>query len=236
VRTTVLLRIDAAPVDTLPLSTIASYLDRYGIRCSGIRITSCHPERVTWIGLTLSAADNLTALLARSDQVPLHQTAHVAARRLADQLRELGWDVHLVDAEDIPWPAPISERWRGVRVDRGYVAAYQVKVDHSLGERLSRMVASPALATWTALELTGDPAHPVVSAGCARLTADKPARSAPVDGLTPHAGDHGPALAALNPASTEPMHGRRRATSAGFYDGLDALQRFSHVPQVASSA
>lgn len=250
VRTTVLLQIGAGPGQGLPLSTIASYLDRYGIRCASIRVTSSDPGRVTWIGLTLSAADNLAALLARSEQIPLHQTAHVVQRRLADHLRELGWDVHLVDASDVPWPLPLRERWRGVQVDRGYLAAYRVTVDNSLPETLTRIWVSPALQTWTVMEFTGDPAQPAVSAGCACLTADKPAVRAPLDGLAPHAGDHGPALAALNPASTEPLHGRRHVAgvhldelrwppggaSVGFHDGLDPLQGLSHVPQVAPSA
>ena len=79
----------------LPLPLIAGYLDRYGIRADKVRITSrdnASGARETWIGLTISAVDNLVALQARSARIPLHETAQVAARRLADHLREIGWE------------------------------------------------------------------------------------------------------------------------------------------------
>lgn len=55
--------------DVLPLPLIAGYLDRYGIRADKIRITSRDnasdaSRRETWIGLTLSAPENLAALRA----------------------------------------------------------------------------------------------------------------------------------------------------------------------------
>ena len=54
----------------LPLALITRYLDRYGIRADKIRITSRDnasdaSRRETWIGLTVSAADNLAALLQK---------------------------------------------------------------------------------------------------------------------------------------------------------------------------
>ncbi len=81
-KTTALLRL-GPPVDdsdVLPLPLIARYLDRYGIRADKIRITSRDnasdaSRRETWIGLTVSAADNLAALQARSSRIPLHETA-----------------------------------------------------------------------------------------------------------------------------------------------------------------
>jgi type VII secretion protein EccE len=62
--TTVLLRIDPSEPAVLPLRLIAGYLDRYGIRCDKVRITSRDTagNRTTWVGLTLGAADNLAAL------------------------------------------------------------------------------------------------------------------------------------------------------------------------------
>ena len=107
--TTALLRI-GPPVDehdVLPLPVIATYLDRYGIRADKIRITSRDnasdaSRRETWIGITISGVDNLAALQARSSRIPLHETAEVAARRLADHLREIGWEANTVGADDVP--------------------------------------------------------------------------------------------------------------------------------------
>ncbi len=116
VRTTALLRVTPplADADALPLSLIAGYAERYGLRAEAIRVTSRDStsevgtrERETWIGVTLSAASNLAALQARSAHIPLHETAEVAARRLADHLRESGWTAALAAPDDVP--APYSE-------------------------------------------------------------------------------------------------------------------------------
>ena len=108
-QTTALLRVGPpiGDADVLPLPLIAGYLDRYGIRADKIRITSRDntsdpSRRETWIGITMSAADNLAALQARSSQIPLHETAEVAARRLADHLREIGWEASTVGTDDVP--------------------------------------------------------------------------------------------------------------------------------------
>jgi type VII secretion protein EccE len=94
----------------LPL--IAGYLDRYGVRCDKIRITSRDLDglRTTWIGMTLGAVENLAALRARSPRIPLRDTAEVAGRRLADHLRETGWNVAAVDTTDAPPPEPTRRR------------------------------------------------------------------------------------------------------------------------------
>ncbi len=125
VRTTALLRV-TPPVsspDALPLRLIASYADRYGLRADAIRVTSRDTtsdtgarERETWIGLTLSAADNLAALQARSPQIPLHETAEVAVRRLADHLRESGWTASIAEPGDIPslYTRSAHETWHGL--------------------------------------------------------------------------------------------------------------------------
>lgn len=76
-----LLRIQALTDDeALPLSLIASYLNRYGLRADKIRITNrCIAGGIsrTWLAMTVSAADNLGALVARSPSVPLEQTARL---------------------------------------------------------------------------------------------------------------------------------------------------------------
>ncbi|HZN82430.1 MAG TPA: type VII secretion protein EccE, partial [Mycobacterium sp.] len=76
---TVVLRIDPSEPVALPLRLIAGYLDRYGIRCDKIRVTSRDLDglRTTWISLTLRAVDNLTALRARSARIPLRETTDV---------------------------------------------------------------------------------------------------------------------------------------------------------------
>ena len=82
VRTTALLRVapPLADADALPLPLIAGYAERYGLHADAVRVTSRDStsevgtrERETWIGVTLSAADNLAALQARSPQIPLQR-------------------------------------------------------------------------------------------------------------------------------------------------------------------
>ena len=138
--TTVLLRVDPSEPGALPLRLIAGYLDRYGIRCDKLRITSRDTtrNRTTWIGLTLRATDNLAALQARSPRIPLRDTAEVAARRLADHLRETGWNVAVVDTAVPPTESAANETWRGLHDGSGYVAAYRVAVDDRLPETIRR--------------------------------------------------------------------------------------------------
>lgn len=206
--TTVLMRVDSPELTGLPLHLIAGYLDRYGIRCDKVRVTTRDVEgaRTTWIGLTLSAVDNLTALQARSSRIPLHDTAEVVARRLADHLREAGWSVSIVDSADVPAAPSAKETWRGVRDDTGYVAAYDVKVDDELANTLAEIRALPSQDTWTALEFTGTATKPSASAVCALRTGERPAPGAPIPALQPLKGRHRAALAALDPLSTERLH------------------------------
>ncbi|ORW89312.1 type VII secretion protein EccE [Mycobacterium sp. IEC1808] len=201
--------------DVLPLPLLARYLDRYGIRADKIRITnrgnaSDTSTLETWIAITISAADNLAALRARSPRIPLHETAQVAARRLADHLREIGWDAGIVATEDAPrLLAPnVRETWRGVqRGASDYVAAYRVRVDDGLPETLEAIRTHQARETWTALEIAGDANHPTVAAACAFVTDTPPAAAAPLAGLIPQRGDHLPALAALELLSTRRLDG-----------------------------
>jgi ESX secretion system protein EccE len=237
-KTTALLRI-GPPVDdsdVFPLPVVARYLDRYGIRADKIRITSRNNDSdvsETWIGLTVSAADNLTALQARSARIPLHETAQVAVRRLADHLRELGWEASTVGPDGVPrlLTPNVRETWRGVR--RGgsdYIAAYQVSIDGSLPETLDAIRSYPARETCTALEIAGSGSgnHNTIAAACAFLTETPPKGGAPLAGLTPQRGNHRPALAALDLLSTQRLDGHTDAPA-------DALTRL-HWPTTVAGA
>jgi type VII secretion protein EccE len=216
-KTTALLRLGppTGDSDVLPLPLIAAYLDRYGIRADRIRITSRDSasdatRRETWIGLTVSATDNLAALRARSPRIPLQETAQVAARRLADHLREIGWEATSVAPEDVPRLLGPSARetWRGVqRGASDYVAAYQVHVDGGLPETLEAIRTHPAVETCTALEIAADGTGHTVAAACAFLTDTPPPAAAPLAGLIPQRGNHLPALAALDLLSTQRLDG-----------------------------
>jgi type VII secretion protein EccE len=222
-KTTALLRVGPTVGDSrvLPLPVIVGYLDRYGIRADKIRITSrdnaSHASRrETWIGLTVSAADNLIALRARSARIPLHETAEVAVRRLADHLRELGWEAGMVGPDDVPrlLTPNVRETWRGVqRGGSDYIAAYQVSVDSALPETLDAIRSYPARETCTALEITGSGygKRNTIAAVCAFLTETPPQGGAPLAGLTPQRGKHRPALAALDLLSPQRLDGHTDA-------------------------
>lgn len=215
VRATALLRITASDTDpdVLPLPLIARYLDCYGIHADAVRITSrdsasdtAVPQRDTWIGLTLSAAGNLAALQARSSKIPLHETAEVAVRRLADHLREAGWAASIVDPDDVPdlFARATRETWRGIRVGSAeYVAAYRVKAGAELPDTLAVIRSYPARETWTALEIAGGPGGRTLAVACAFRTDGRPGRAGPLAGLTPQAGNQRPALATLHPSSVQ---------------------------------
>jgi type VII secretion protein EccE len=194
--TTVLLKVDGP--GPLPLPLIASYLYRYGIRCDKIRITSRDFDgaRTTWVSLTLGAADNLAALRARSPRIPLHDTAEVVGRRLADHLRETGWTVGLVDDAEAPMRPDAKETWRGLRDASGYVAAYRVPVEDGFDE----VWAVPSSEIWTALEFTGTAVDLGTAAACAIRTDDRPVTIA---GVTPLNGRHRQVLDALSPLSAQ---------------------------------
>lgn len=222
-KTTALLRVGPSAGDShvLPLPVIVGYLDRYGIRADKIRVTSRDnasdaTRRDTWIGLTVSAADNLPALQARSPRIPLRETAEVAARRLADHLRELGWEAVPVRPDDgsALLTPNVRENWRGVqRGGSDYVAAYQVQVDNSLPETLGVIRSYPASETYTALEIAGAGSgdRNTVAAACVFCTEAPPSAGAPLAGLTPQRGNHQPALVALDPASTQRLDGHTSA-------------------------
>lgn len=215
VRATAALRVTppAADADVLPLSVVAGYLDRYGIRVDTIRVTSrdtAAGDRETWIGLCMSAAANLAALQARSSRIPLHETVETAARRLADHLREAGWEATAAGPDDIPQLAASSARelWNAVSDgNSGYVAAYQVSPDEALPETLAAIWGQRAPQTWTAVEMAETTAGRTLAAACALHTDQAPGGAAPLDGLTPQRGVQRAALQALHPLSQRRLDG-----------------------------
>ncbi|MCK0177281.1 MULTISPECIES: type VII secretion protein EccE [Mycobacteriaceae] len=193
----------------LPLPLIAGYVDRYGVRADKVRVVSRDRDgaRTTWIAVTVGATENLAALQARSPQLPLRETADVAARRLADHLREIGWHITPVGDTDTPVAAAAKETWRGLRTGSGHVAAYRVAVDDRLPDTLAAVTAHDSAETWTAIDISGTATHPKLTAACALRTEQRPPAGAPVPGLTPARGAHGPALKALTPASVARLDG-----------------------------
>jgi type VII secretion protein EccE len=194
--TTVLLQVDGSR--DLPMSLIAGYLDRYGVRCEKIRITSRDfgGVRTRWISLTVGAMENLAALRARSPRIPLRDMAEVVGRRLANHLRELGWTVAVVDDADTPARSDAKETWHGLRDESGYVTAYHVASENGFDE----VLAVPSAETWTALEITGTRRELRTVAACAIRTTDRPVTIA---GAKPLNGRHRPALDALSPLSAQ---------------------------------
>ena len=212
--TTALLRLGPplGDSDVLPLPLIASYLARYGIRADSVRITtrdsaSDTSRRQTWVGLTISAADNLAALQARSSRIPLEDTAQVAARRLVDHLRETGWEANIVAAEEVPrlLTPNARESWNGVqRGTSDYIAAYQVSVDDGLSDTLDAIGDHAARETFVVLEIAaasgsgGPQSRHTVAVACAFLTQTPPDGASPLAGLTPQRGNQRPALSTLD--------------------------------------
>jgi type VII secretion protein EccE len=198
---TVVLRVDDPADVGLSLPLVAGYVERFGVRCEKVRVTNLDDggARTTWIGLTLSATENLAALGARSAELPLRDTAEIVGRRLADHLRETGLSAVIVDDDPAPLTGGGREKWNGVREDNGFVSAYEIRVDDGLAERLAEVWSQP-VQTWTALEFSGTSAHPTVSALCAFRTA-KAVRGTPVAGLARQRGIQRPLLTALAPGS-----------------------------------
>jgi type VII secretion protein EccE len=155
--------------------------------------------------MTLSAADNLTALRARSAEVPLRDTAQIVGRRLADHLREMGLSTALVAEAAAPLAGGGREKWRAVREDDEFVSAYAVRVDDAFADRLADIWSQPTVQKWTAVEFSGTSTHPIVSALCAVRSAEAPS-AVPVAGLVPQPGMQRPLLRALAPASTDRLN------------------------------
>ncbi len=218
-RATALLRLGppASDQDVLPLPLIADYLNSYGIRADTIRITSRTTKAdacQTWIALTVSAADNLDALRARSSRIPLHETTQVAVRRLADHLREIGWEATLSGPDVVPrlLDSAGGETWRAVQAGLGYLAAYGVGADDGLQATLEAIRTQKARETWMALEIAGGSgAARTVAVACALLTDEQPSAGVPFAGLIAQRGNQQPALAALDLLSTQRLDGHTSA-------------------------
>ncbi len=202
-RTTVALRVLGGTDSGLPLDLIRGYLDRYGVRCESLRVTSRDTSagRTTWISLTMSARANLVALQARSPKIPLRETAEITLRRLADHLREHGWSLTTADLAipDLPGPQA-REHWRTVADTSGYLAAYSLAAD-SLPEVLNELWSRDWDELWTAIEMS----DAGFAAGCAIRTGQMPAAEPPLAGLISRRGTQWQALGALVPTSTKPL-------------------------------
>jgi type VII secretion protein EccE len=204
-RTTVLLRVEDPAGVGLPLPLVAGYVERFGVRCDNVRVTSrsLSGTRATWIALTVDAVANLAALQARSAELPLRETAETAARRLADHLREIGLAAGIVEEADAPVAGTGHETYRGVHDQRGVVTAYELPIDDRILERLAEIWFHSA-ETWTTVEFAGTSARPTLAAVCAFRTAEA-VRGVPVRGLVAQPGVQGPLLAAMNPKSGAPL-------------------------------
>ncbi|WP_167098058.1 type VII secretion protein EccE [Mycobacterium sp. DL592] len=204
-RTTVALRLAPGAHDEIPLSLIAGYLDRYGVRADAVRLTSRDTAsgRTTWVTLTLSATANLVALQARSADLPLRETAETVLRRLADHLRELGWSVNTTDLDipDLLGPVP-QERWRSVQDGtQGYLTAYGVTVGEDLGSTLAEIRAYPSSEVWTAVQITGTVQRPKLAAAAAIRSEDGSPADLPT--LVVQDGRQLAAVTSLHPLSLE---------------------------------
>ncbi|SEB24906.1 MULTISPECIES: type VII secretion protein EccE [unclassified Mycobacterium] len=213
---TVVLEADEFPYDALPL--VASYVDRYGVRCDSVRVTERRLDgaRSAWVSVTVAAASNLAALQARSSELPLADTAEKVARRLADQLREAGVLVAVTDAAPTPRSDGARETWRAVR-DDGYLTAYGLPADQRLPECLAELASTTEL--WTVLEFAPGA---TISAACAVRTANAPAAAA-VAGLARESGRQGPLLAAMAPASAGGLGTRPGVLTAELLAELSGL-------------
>ena len=215
VRTTALLRVTPplADADALPLPLIAGYAERYGLRADAIRVTSRDStsevgtrERETWIGVTLSAADNLAALQARSPHIPLHETAEVAARRLADHLRESGWTAALAAPDDVPTPYPRSAAKPGPGFAREAPITLPRMGSRSTPRcrtRSRRSGRTRSAKSGRRLEVTGAGDDQTLAVACAFRTDASPGASGPLPGLISKSGIQRAALTALDPLSSQ---------------------------------
>jgi type VII secretion protein EccE len=127
----------------------------------------------------------------------------VTLRRLADHLRELGYQVATTDV-DIPELAgpEARERWRAISDgDRGFLTCYAVPADGGLDQTLDELRSTVGTEVWTAVELTGSPANPDITAVCAVRSEQAPS-AAPLPNLRPLRGRQRSVLAALHPESS----------------------------------
>ncbi|BBX85894.1 type VII secretion protein EccE [Mycolicibacterium aubagnense] len=205
---TVVLEADEFPYHALPL--VASYVDRYGVRCDSVRVTERRLDdmRRAWVSVTVAAASNIAALQARSSDLPLADTAEKVARRLGDQLREAGVSVGVTEAAPALVAPDARESWRAVRDGDGYLTAYGLPADQRLPECLAALSSTTELCT--VLEFSPGA---TISAACAVRTANAPAAAA-VAGLARESGRQGQLLAAMAPSSAGRLGTRTGALTA----------------------
>ncbi|MGA9375776.1 MAG: type VII secretion protein EccE [Mycobacterium sp.] len=208
---TVVLRFDDSASVELPVALIAGYADRYGLRLDKVRITSRDraAERRSWITLTLDAAQNLPALQARSERIPLHGTADITGRRLADHLRESGWTVSVREVVPRPVSSEARETWRALTDEAGFLTAYRIPAA-SLPGVLDAVWAHPTAELWTAVEFGPGTVTGVVAV----RSAERPAADAPIPGLATLGGRQRRVLDALNPLSSQRLPGHHPADPA----------------------
>ncbi|MGW0161390.1 type VII secretion protein EccE [Mycobacterium sp. NPDC003323] len=209
-RATAVLQIEDPLDDELPVELIAGYADRYGLRLDKVRITSrdAAGQRTHWVSLTMDAAQNLSALQARSPRIPLHDTVDVIGRRLADHLREGGWTVTPLQAAPQPVGDHAKETWRALSDDAGFLTAYRIPAG-ALPGALDAVRSHPGDERWTAVEFGPD----TVAAAVALRTAERPSPGAPITGLVPLGGRQRVTLNALNPFSSQRLPGHQPAGS-----------------------
>ncbi len=205
---TVVLRLDHPDADELPVSLIAGYTERYGLRCDKVRITTRDRagERRTWVSLTLDAIQNLSALQARSAHIPLRETADIVGRRLADHLRESGWTVSILEVVPRPVSAEAKENWRALADESGFLTVYRIPAE-SVPTVLDAVWAHPSEEIWTAVEFGAG----TVTAVAALRTAEQPGADAPVGGLITLGGRQRHVLSSLDPLSAQRLPGHRPA-------------------------
>lgn len=170
--------------------------------------------------MTLGADDNLPALLARSQGLPLYETAAIVGRRLAGQLREAGFGTTIVDTVHGPLAGHGHESWRAVRDDLGLLVAYGIPADERLGDRLAEVWSHTWRATWTALEFGGTTTAPTVVAVCAFRTDEVPSKP-PLPGLQIRGGEQRPLLSALDPRSVDRLPAPAAPLPNGLLDGVN---------------
>jgi len=198
-RVAVALRVTPGVVDTLSLPPLAGYLDRYGIRCSSIRVIARDgaTDHDTWVSLVLDASANLAALQARSSDLPLDQTAQVVARRLSEYLGELGLRAAVDQEPAAPLGSGVREKWTSAHDDDGELTVYAVAANADLQDRSGP--SDPGVERWTVVEFSGTAAHPVVAAAYAVRGTE------PVDGAVAQPGRQRPMLEAMNPAAARTL-------------------------------
>jgi len=89
-----------------------------------------------------------------------------------------------------------KETRRGMRNASGHVTAYRVVVDARPASTLTKLWSYSA-PMWTAVEFGGTTRNPTITVVCAIRGGERPGAKAPLPGLSPQRGRHGPVVDAL---------------------------------------